>query len=227
MRQFNPEIDAISQDAAKYMEEIILSYHELKIDIEADYEKGTAAVAFRLGYGYFKTAFEALAKNNLLGGGLAVRTCLENLSDLYYIFDNTPHRTAKYSKAYVESIEKFRQAMVDAAGKTSEEVFTSGILKEANRWTNASVSDRIEASGKANSNIYDMFSYLSHPNPGAITYFTSSELKKGQLNLLKQSNCLVAVHLMGLIIHHSDVESVTFEELDELAVKLGSRITPE
>lgn len=226
MQEYNPEIDQITKEVTILLEKLANEYGVMKISTKSDYLKGTAWISFHLGREYFMTARDSLNNGRVIGGGAIVRTCIENVADLFYIFDkkNNPN---KYARAYVESLEKFRQVMLNAADLSFEEVFDERRIKQANKWTNASIEDRIVATGKGLSNIYDLFSYFSHPNPGSLTYLMIKSLKEKQINLLKQGNCLTALNLMGLVLGYADLKSVTIDELDKLARKLGSQMIPD
>lgn len=174
---------------------------------------------FTLGFEYFIVSRDALQK----GLVSAVRTGLENVIDLFYIYS----KPAKYPKAYVESMERFNEVMKDAATKGIDAIAQSRELKQANKWTGETIEGRLKASGAAFITVYDMISYFGHPNPGSLNYVTNKRLKDGQLNLLKQANCITALAMMGVVMNHTGVVSVTRQELDAVARKLGTQFIPD
>jgi hypothetical protein len=218
MQEFNPDVDNIAKEVTDCMLKIYDDFQKTKPDLIADYDKGAAIIAYRLGLDYFTTARNALYKELIIGGSAVTRSALENLTDLYYVYD----KPNKYPMAYVESMEEFRKIMTitGAKNKKSNVLADSRELKQANKWTNAPIEDRVKASGGPLVNIYDLLSYFSHPNPGALTYITSKKLKDKQLNLMKQTNCMIALSLMKLVLKHTDVTSVKLNELEKLALKL-------
>lgn len=223
MQKIIPEIDSIVKEVSDKMLDIYEELQQQNPDIKSDYSKGAAMIVFRLGLDYFIAARDVLHKGGVISGGSLVRTALENIADLFYIYD----KPNKYPKAYVESMEQFREIMVGVAQKDYNALAQSRELKQANKWTNASIEDRIKASGSSFLNIYDLLSYFGHPNPGSLTYITNKNLKAGQLNLLKQANCMTALTLMGVLLNHSDIEKTKVEELDVIARKLGTQLIPD
>ena len=222
MQKIIPDIDSIVKEVSDKMLDMYEEYQQNNADVKADYSKGAAMIVFRLGLDYFVTARDALHKDSVIGGGSLVRTALENMADLFYIYD----KPEKYPKAYVESMDAFKTIMIKVALKDYNILAKSRELKQANRWTNASIEDRIKASGDSLLNIYDLLSYFGHPNPGSLTYIVNTKLKESQLNLLKQANCMTALTLMGVVLNHSDIKSIKVEELDILARKLGFKLAP-
>lgn len=222
MKELIKEIDVIAKEVTDLMLKIYEEFEKSQPNLRADYNKGAAIIAYRLGLDYFATARDALHKGRVVSGGAVTRSAIENLCDLYYIYD----KPDKYPKAYVESMEAFRKIMVavGAANKSSDVLAASRELRQANKWTGASVEDRVKASGNSLVNIYDLLSYFSHPNPGSLTYITNAKLKYGQLNLMQQANCMTAISLIKLVLNHADVTSVKVGELDKVALKLGMPI---
>jgi hypothetical protein len=223
MQKIVPEIDEIVKEVSEFMSGMYEEFQQLSPDLNADYDKGAAMIVFRLGLDYFVTARDALHKGLVISGGALVRTSLENLADLFYIYD----KPEKYPQAYVESMEKFRSIMLGAANKDTKELASTRELKQANKWTGATIEQRLQASGDSLINIYDLFSYFGHPNPGSLTYITNKNLKAAQLNLLKQSNCMTALTLMGVVLNHSDIQSIKTEELNVTAKKIGFKLAPD
>jgi hypothetical protein len=223
MHKIIPEIDSIVKEVSDKMLDIYEEFQQQNPDIKADYSKGAAIIVFRLGLDYFVAARDTLHKGGVISGGSLVRTALENIADLFYIYD----KPDKYPMAYVESMEQFRKIMVKVAQKDYNVLAQSRELKQANKWTKASIEDRIKASGNSFLNIYDLLSYFGHPNPGSLTYITNKNLKAGQLNLLKQANCKTALTLMGVVLNHSDIVKTNVEELDVIARKLGTQLIPD
>lgn len=219
MLEFNSNVDAVAKEVTGCMHRMYESFQKINPDLRADYNKGTAIIAYRLGLDYFATARDALHKGRIISGGTVTRAALENLIDLFYIYD----KPDKYPKAYVESMEEFRKVMikVGAAKKTTEMLATSRELKQANRWTGSSIEERVKASGAAYINVYDLLSYFSHPNPGSLTYIANKSLKEKQINLMQQVNCMTALSLMKVVLNHTDVQSVTRDELEKIGSKLG------
>lgn len=222
MQKIIPEVDSIVKEVSDKMLDMYEEFQQQDADVKADYSKGAAMIVFRLGLDYFTTARDALHKGRVISGGSLVRTALENMADLFYIYD----KPNKYPQAYVESMETFRRIMISVALKDYNVLAKSRELKQANKWTKASIEDRIKASGDSLLNIYDLLSYFGHPNPGSLTYITNTKLKDAQLNLLKQANCMSALTLMCVVLNHSDITTVKIEELDIIARKLGIQLIP-
>jgi hypothetical protein len=220
MQRINPNIDQIVTKTADLMSLIDDEYKSLKVEPSADYMKGVAWIGFRIGVDYFFAARDALEKDRLLSGTNLVRSNFENLGDLYYIYC-TPGKQAKYAKAYVDSMNEFTKVFVLAKLKGFDATAQERALKQANKWTNATIEDRLKATGKAMLTMYDMMSYFSHPNPGVLTYLDRPSLLSAQINLVKQCNCINAINIMGLVINHSDIKSVTHLELNAIATEIG------
>jgi hypothetical protein len=60
-----------------------------------------------------------------------------------------------------------------------------------------------------------------------IDYITNPRLKDAQINLLKQANVVNALQIIGLTLNHSDLVSVTIEEADALAQRMGISLIPD
>lgn len=223
IQQNNPNIDTIVKEVSDKVLTIYEEFQQLNPEVKADYSKGAALIVFRLGVDYFVAARDVLDKRLVISGGSLVRTGLENMVDLFYIYD----KPDKYPRAYVESMENFRATMIKVALKNYDELAKSRELKQANKWTNASIEDRMRISGDSYLNVYDLLSYFAHPNPGSLTYVTNKRLKEGQLNLLKQANCMTALALMNVVLKHSDISSVTLQELDVISRKIGIPLIPD
>jgi hypothetical protein len=217
-----PEVDDIVSEVSVLIKRFYERLQQQNIVPEADYQKGAALIVFRLGYEYFIVSSDALLKGLLIGGGSVVRTGLENVIDLFYIYS----KPDKYPKAYVESMSRFNEVMKNAATKGFDAITQSRELKQANKWTDASIEDRIKSSGGSFITVYDMLSYFGHPNPGSLTYVSNKKMKNGQLNLLKQANCMTVLSMMGVVLNHTGVTSVTVQELDTVARKLGTQLVP-
>lgn len=202
------------------MDRVFIEYASQKFDQKADFQKRTAWIGFRIGNDYFKGAKDALLNEMLLSGTNLVRSGLENLGDLFYIYC-TQEKTDKYVKAYVESMSKFTRAMVMARLKGFDATAQGRLLRQANKWTDANIEQRLKATGPAILTVYDMMSYFSHPNPGAVTYLENPKLLTAQINLVKQCNCMAAINLMGLAINHGNIKQVTYSELNRIATNLG------
>jgi hypothetical protein len=215
-----PNIDNVVAEVAQHMSNVYKNYQRLNPDVHANYGKGAALIAFRLGLEYFVTTRDILANGHVISGGSLARTAFENMIDLFYIYD----KPEKYPKAYVESMEAYRKLMAAAANKVSNTLAQSRELKQANKWTNATIEQRITAISGSFLTLYDMLSYFSHPNPGSLTYITNEKLQASQLNLLKQANCLTALSLMSVVLNHSDITSTKREELDNIAQKMGTQL---
>lgn len=220
MKDINPEVDQITKEVSVCMQKILLELGGYKLDPTAELEKGVVYISFHLGREYFLTTRDALNQQRVVGGGSVLRACFENLADLFYIF-RTMERTNKYAKSYIDSIEVYRKAVLALHGKDIKKVFAERTTKQVNRWTNASIDDRIKDLSSSLMTIYDMFCYFSHPNPASITFMGIPGLREGQLNLAKQANCITSITLMAICINHSNIKSVTYDELDTLSRKLG------
>ncbi|HEX4774324.1 MAG TPA: DUF5677 domain-containing protein [Candidatus Saccharimonadales bacterium] len=223
MLEIRADIDDIVAEVSELMKRVYDGLQQQNIEPKADPSKGAALIVFRLGFEYFIVSRDALHKGLLIGGGAAVRTGLENVIDLLYIYD----KPEKYAKAYVESMTKFNEVMRSAAAKGIDAIAQSRELKQANKWTNASIEDRLKASGNAFITVYDMLSYFGHPNPGSLNYITNKRLKDGQLNLLKQASCISALTMMAVTLKHTDITNITIQELDVVARKLGTQLVPD
>jgi hypothetical protein len=220
MKYFNTDVDQITNEVSNCLQRIMIEFGDYKLDPINEPSKGVVYIGFHLGREYFLTTRDALSQGHVVGGGNVLRTCFENLADLFYIF-RTHDRTDKYAKPYIESIEVYKRTMIDLHGKDMKKVFADRTAKQVNKWTNASIDDRVNDLSSSLMTIYDMFSYFSHPNPASITYLGIPGLRDGQTNLAKQANCITAITLMATCINHSDVKSVSYDELDTLSRKLG------
>ncbi|MDB5178541.1 MAG: hypothetical protein JWN01_484 [Patescibacteria group bacterium] len=226
MQPFNTEIDQITQDVSSYAKRIFDEYAELNLELKSDYSKSAVWISFHLGCDYFLSARDTLEASRLLGGGAIVRTCIENIADLFYIFASS-QKEGKRAKAYVESLETFRQKMIEITKLGSDAVFEARMAKQVNDWTTSTITDRMKVTGQAMTTIYDFLSYSSHPNPGALSYLLIPGFKKAQQNLLQQVNCTVMLHLISHVLMHDDLKSVTLEEADAVARRLGSKVLPD
>ena len=121
MQEFHPEINDITKSVSTYMQKTYEEYKKLNADPRSDFEKGATMIAFRLGFEYYFSARDALSAGQIIGGGALIRPCIENLADLFFIFD----KPDKYPEAYVKSMEKFRQVMVSAAPKDTATVYST------------------------------------------------------------------------------------------------------
>lgn len=220
MLKILPNIDNIVAEVTELMSKVYNEYQSLDPNVSDDYDKGSAMIVFRLGLEYYIAARDQLNGNHVISGGSLVRAACENMADFFYIYD----KPEKYPKAYVESMEAYRKLMLDAASKGSGALAGTRELKQANKWTNATIEDRIKASGTSLINIYDMLSYFSHPNPGSLIYITNKKLQDGQINFLKQANCLIVLSLMSVVLNHSDIKSIKRDDLDIVARKIGTRL---
>lgn len=218
MFEFNSDVDSIAKEVTDCMLRMYEDFRKTNPELRADYSKGSAIIAYRLGLDYFAAAQDSLHKGRIISGGTVTRAALENLIDLFYVYG----KPDKYPKAYVESMEDFRKIMINiaAAKKTIDNLAVSRELKQANRWTGSSNEERVKASGAVFITFYDMLSYFSHPNPGSLTYIANKSLKEKQINLMQQLNCITALSLMKVVLNHTDVQSVTRDELEKIEAKL-------
>jgi hypothetical protein len=227
MKPINPEIDQITKEVSVCVQKICSEFEGYKLNPSAEPKQGVVYIAFHLGREYFLTARDALKQKHVVGSGNVIRAAFENLADVFYIF-KTEERTEKYAKKYVLSLEVYRQTMLGLHGSDIDEVFAKRKVKQVNKWAgNASIDDRLNDLSRSLTTVYDMFSYFSHPNPAAITYMGIPGLREGQLGLSQQVNCLVAVVLMAMCVAHGDIKSVSYDELNGLAKRLGTPIAPE
>lgn len=220
MNNTHPEIDRLIEETTVLMTKVLGEYGTLNIDSMKDNLAGTAYIGFRIGYDYFMAAKQSLIDEHLLSGTCLVRSGLENIGDLFYIYC-TPKKKDQYAKAYVESTARYNGAMVMAKIKGLDVTARERLLKQANKWTGASIEERLQATGPSILTAYDMMSYFSHPNPAAVTYLEKPRLLKGQINLVKQSNCMTAINLIGLSISNANIKDVTRSELNKIAMELG------
>jgi len=223
MLKILPEVDGVVSEVSELMKRVYEGLQQQNIDPKADCQKGAALIVFRLGFEYFIVSRDALHKGLLIGGGSVVRTGLENVIDLLYIYS----KPDKYPKAYVESMSIFNEVMKSAATIGFDAITQSRELKQANKWTGATIEARLKASGASFITVYDMLSYFGHPNPGSLNYVTNKKLKDAQLNLLKQANCISAITMMGVVLNHTGVTSVTIQEFDAVTRKLGMQLMPD
>ena len=217
MLEIRRDIDTVVSETSELMRRVYEELHQKKINPENDHQRGTSLIAFLLGFEYFITSRDALTKGMVIGGGMGVRTGLENIIDILYIYSNP----GKYTEPYISSMNKFNQVMYQSAGKDFSEVMKSRDLKQANKWTNSSIEDRLAACGESLTTAYDMLSYFGHPNPGALNWVLNAERKDGQLNLLKQTNCMNALVLMTIVQNFTDGNKVSFTEINQVAQKIG------
>lgn len=227
MQAINPDIEQITKEVSACIEKIRAELEGYKLDPSSEPKKGVVYIAFHLGREYFLTARDALKQRHVVGSGNVIRACFENLADVFYIF-KTPERTEKYAKQYILSLEVYRRKMLGLHGEDIDKVFKERKIKQVNKWAgNASIDDRLNDLSTTLTTVYDMFSYFSHPNPASLTYLGIPGLRDAQLNLSEQVNCHIAVVLMMICVTHSDLQSVTAAELNELAKKLGTSLMPE
>lgn len=220
MKEYNEEIEGINTTVSDCIRRILIEFKGYELDSINDTERGVAYIAFHLGQEYFYAARDLLKKERVVGGGSLIRACIENQADIFYIFKNAEN-TKKYAQPYVESIESYSNAVVDMKAVTIDEVFKARMAKQVNKWTNASIEDRIKDAGASVATVYDMFSYFSHPNPAAITYMGNKNLRKKQINIMQQCNAMIAVALMTVVIKHANIRSVTYDELNTIGVEIG------
>lgn len=227
MQPVNPEIDQITKEVSACVQKICNELEGYKLNPSTEPKKGVVYIAFHLGREYFLTARDALKQKHVVGSGNVIRASFENLADVFYIF-KTQQRTEKYAKKYILSLEVYRQTMLGLHGIDIDEVFADRKVKQVNKWAgNASIDDRLNDLSKPLATVYDMFSYFSHPNPAAITFMGIPGLRNGQLGLSQQVNCHIAVMLMAMCVVHGDIQSVTYDELNGLAKRLGTALVPE
>lgn len=220
MQNVHPEIDRLIDETTVLMEKVRDEYQALEIKADKDHLKGTVWIGFNIGYDYFMAAKQSLINEYLLSGTGLVRSGLENLGDLFYIYC-APKKKEKYAKAYVESTARYNGAMVIARIRGVDTTAKERLLKQANKWTEATIEQRLQATGPAIITVYDMMSYFSHPNPAVMTYLQKPRLLKAQINLVKQCNCIAAISLMGLSINHAKLQTIKYEELNKIATELG------
>ncbi len=220
MKDYNPEADDITDKVKSLIHIIFKEYQSLGDIPKDDSFKGAAWIAFHLNYDYFHAARDELIKNRVLSAGSLVRTNFENVVDLFYIY-TSPQKSRQYADAYVKSMYGLNKLIAQARLQSMDEVSSSRLLKKANPWTRTNIEQRMEYVGKSMTTTYDMLSYFSHPNPASILYMGQPALKKGQINLLKQSNCINALHLIRLVLNHSDITKVTHSDTDVLFERLG------
>jgi hypothetical protein len=218
MQNFNPNVDIVSKEVSTIMHKIYDDLQKMQPDLNANYNVGAAVIAFRLGLDYFEAAKDALDKGHIVSGGALARCALENLSDLFYVYE----KPEKYPKAYVESMEEFKRMMLatSIANKGTDALAASRELKQANKWTDSSIDDRIRAGGNSLVNMYDLLSYFSHPNPGSLTYLIDQDIKSKQINLMKQTNSMTALSLANVVLSKTSAKSVQRQDLESIALKL-------
>ena len=223
MKEFNTEIDDISQKTQLLVERVEQWYAANGIDPKANYEKGATWINFSLGVDYYQSARKLLADGNILGGGNVLRTSLENTADIFFIVCE-PSKIGRRSKAYVESIEAYRDAMrqlgVEMLDKKGERP-----MQTINSWTTASIYDRLQATGDSIVFVYDMFSYLSHPNPASMMFLTNEKFKNQMINVFQQANEFNILNTIAVTLNHSDIDTVKVEECEAIANQLGTTIT--
>ncbi|MEO5691106.1 MAG: hypothetical protein ABIQ64_02875 [Candidatus Saccharimonadales bacterium] len=220
MNEIHPNIDSITSRTDELMELVNLECGALNIDPSENYLKGVAWIGFRIGLDYFSASRVALDNEKLLSGTSLVRSSFENLGDLFYIYCH-PSKKAKYAKSYVESMNVFTKVFILAKVRGFDPAAQDRALKQSNKWTDASIEVRLRSIGPSMLTVYDMMSYFSHPNPGALTYLDRPQLLSAQINLVKQCNCINAVNLMGLVINHISLTTVKHNELNAIATELG------
>jgi hypothetical protein len=227
MKPINPEIEQITKEVSSCVQKICSELDGYKLNPSAEPRKGVIYIAFHLGREYFLTARDGLEQKHVVGSGNVIRASFENLADVSYIF-KTQQRTEKYAKQYILSLEVYRQAMLGLHGIDINEVFADRKARQVNKWAgNASIDDRLNDLSKSLVTVYDMFSYFSHPNPAAIAFMGIPGLRDGQLGISQQVNCHIAVMLMAMCVNRGDIQSVTYDELNGLAKRLGTAIVPE
>ncbi len=219
----NHDMSALNDATAEHMNAVFAEFSSLNIKAEEDPESGVSWTAFHLGRDYFIGARDALNSKHLLTGASSVRAAIENISDMLYIFRDAKS-TQKYAPTYVASGNAYKTAVKEAAAVDMLEVFASRTLKQANKWTSASIDDRLHVVGNFMATVYDMLSYFSHPNPAAIDFIGKPQLREAQIDLIHQGNCMTALFMMAIIINQGHISTVSLEELDATGREFGIEI---
>lgn len=225
MQDFLPDIEDVSREVQGLVARAAAEYKQRGIDPAQDYVKGAAWITFTLAFDYYDGARRELAAGNILSGTTLVRTNLENVTDLFYILGDKI-KTERRAKAYVDSIEAYREAVKRVSG-TALESMEERPVRELNKWTEASIYDRLKATGDPLVFVYDLFSYNSHPNPASMLLVTNDAYAKAMINILQQANEYTMLNTLGLVLSHSDIESVAMTEVNDLAKRLGSSLVRE
>ncbi len=182
--------------------------------------KLASSMSLSIGRDYFRGGRAALLAGQLISAGSLARASAENLADLAYIMKNPD----KYASKYVDSKKNFKKAMNDAVVQGVDGLNDNRTMKQANKWTNSSVDDRV--SGLSIAGLYDLLCYFAHPNPGALIYFDNTKFYEGQLNLVGQLITGSAVFLQGmatLSLGWNDIEG----RIDNCAARLGISVFEE
>lgn len=225
MKPLNPKVDEVGVEIIKLVLKINNELKDKMLNTTGEYEKGVSLIGFRIGLDYFTGALTTLKSGNILSGTTLIRCGLENIADMYYIFCAGPKKQI-YARKYVESIEKFRKVSSTVVGKDVGQIGSDKLMRQINKWTDASIDDRLKSTGSSLQAIYDLFSYYSHPNPAAMIFLTNQDLKAAQINLLKQANCINMLNAIMILINHSEIISVTSDEIAKLSKILGFPLLP-
>lgn len=163
------------------------------------------SIVFRLSVEYFFCTRNLLDNKQTLTSGAIIRLGIENLADLNYLLSNPD----KYVEDYLKSTKKYHDVMVKSFSLAFKSSDGRRGLKQAARWTNASIDDRIKFSGDAFVNLYDMLSYFSHPTPGTSIFLNDNKLGEGLRPILRQMNCVVVLYVLNTAI-----DECTFLKVD-------------
>lgn len=213
MAKLNANI-LVSQAAVNIYQE----YMSVGIDFDKDVNRSVAYIGFNLARQYFH-AVELLDKRGLvISASGAVRSGLENASDLFYIFSKLDK---DYGKHYIDSMQAFHGAMKKAAVAGQEQVVLNRMMKQVNPWTNASIEDRLKFLGGDLLFTYDMLSYFSHPNPAAIQFLIRPEMRVVVSEMVNVANNITMLHVMAFSLLFGEIKSVKEAELESIANQLG------
>lgn len=223
MQPINPYMSDIEQRVQAVVERINAWYSSHGIDPKADYPKGAVWINFTLGAEYYFAAQKLLIEGNILGATVNLRSSLENTADIFFITGEA-NKLERRSRAYVESIDAYREAM-SALGDSPLEEGGGNLVERVNPWTTSTIATRLQATGDSLTLIYNLMSYYSHPNPAAMFLLTNPAYKAAQTEVLRQGNVISILNAVGVLLtYETSIDTVTHKELNEIAAMLGIRL---
>jgi len=212
----------ITGKVADLMNRVMIEVNGKRIDYNKDHVSSVGLLSFMLAFDYFDSTLNAVDKQRIISAGSLLRSSLENMADIFYILSNNASKIESRSKAYVESIKVFREAMISASTVEASELAGNRMMNNVNQWTTSNISRRIGDLNLLTS--YDLLSYFTHPNPGSVEYLVNQSLKEQQLNVIEQAVCVNSVHLIALMMHHSGIKSISESEIEGIARELGTSV---
>lgn len=224
MYQLTIEVDPITEEVRTLMNRISKEFDTHPIEI-TDYVKRAVKVCHGLGYEYFYAASITLASQQFVGGTL-VRAAMENYVNLRFVRDNE----VRSKKLIEQGMNRYVDGLAAAGKMDPDEAATQRAFNDVNEWfskDNDTITKRIKAVDPKLINVYDFYSYFTHPNPG-IMWFLSEPNKPKRAQFIMEMigvNDTYALKLMKHTIEVCELKSVTIEDLNAVAKKMQFELT--